>query len=274
MSGILFAFLLTLLAGLATGLGGCVVFFTRPENKKALSVCLSFAAGVMLYISFAEILLKGFENLEHAYGEGMGYMIASIAFFAGVGLMALIDRLVPHSEGIRQTEPSENNKPPGRREARRGDLKRTGVMSALAIGIHNFPEGFITFMAAMYDPALGAAIAVAVAIHNIPEGIAMAAPLYYATGSKAKAVFISAASGLTEPLGGLIAWFALQRIFDDVGAVFGITFAAVGGIMVFVAIHQLLPTACKYGTHAFVMKWLFAGMAVMAASLVVMGFVV
>ncbi|MCL2500868.1 MAG: zinc transporter ZupT [Defluviitaleaceae bacterium] len=253
MSGILFAFLLTLLAGLATGLGGCVVFFTRPENKKALSVCLSFAAGVMLYISFAEILLKGFENLEHAYGEGMGYMIASIAFFAGVGLMALIDRLVPHNEG---------------------DLKRTGVMSALAIGIHNFPEGFITFMAAMYDPALGAAIAVAVAIHNIPEGIAMAAPLYYATGSKAKAVFISAASGLTEPLGGLIAWFALQRLFDDVGAVFGITFAAVGGIMVFVAIHQLLPTAQRYGNHASVMRWLFAGMAVMAASLVVMGFVV
>jgi ZIP family zinc transporter len=252
MSGVFFAFLLALLAGLATGVGGLVVLFTPMENKKALAVCLSFAAGVMLYISFAEILLKGFERLEYAYGEGLGYMVATLSFFAGVGLMALLDKCVPHEDD---------------------NLKRTGVMSAVAIAIHNFPEGFITFMAAMYDPTLGVAIAIAVAVHNIPEGIAMAAPLYYATGSKTKAVAVSAASGLTEPLGGLVAWFILQRIFGDVGAVFGITFAAVGGIMVFVAVHQLLPTAYRYGSHKLIIKWLFAGMAVMALSLMVMGFV-
>ncbi|MCL2202889.1 MAG: zinc transporter ZupT [Defluviitaleaceae bacterium] len=252
MSDITFAFTLTLLAGLATGVGGCVALFTRMENKKALSVCLSFAAGVMIYISFAEILLKGFEGLEAAYGEGMGYLIATVAFFGGVAFMAVLEKIIPQK---------------GK------DLKRTGTLSAIAIAIHNFPEGFITFMAAMYDPALGVAIAIAVAIHNIPEGIAMAAPLYYATGSKAKAIAISTLSGLTEPLGGLVAWLALRHIFGDVGAVFGLTFAAVGGIMVFVAVYQLLPTAGKYDSHASVMRWLFAGMAVMAASLVAMEFV-
>jgi ZIP family zinc transporter len=214
------------------------------KNKKALSACLSFAAGVMLYISFAEILLKG--------SEGVGQFLATLAFFFGVGLMALLDKSVPKKET---------------------ELKRTGIISALAIGIHNFPEGFLTFMAAMYDPALGMAIAVAVAIHNIPEGIAMAAPLYYATGSKTKAVVISAASGLTEPLGGLVAWFVLQRLFGDVSAFFGGTFAFVGGIMVYVAICQLLPAAYNYGTPAKVRAWLFGGMAVMAGSLVAMGFV-
>ena len=254
MSDIAFAFLLTLLAGLATGVGGCIVFFTKMENKKLLAVCLAFATGVMLYISFAEILLKGFEGLEAVYGNGMGYLIATMAFFAGVGFMAVLDKYT------------------NRREAE--SLKRTGQMSALAIAIHNFPEGFITFMAAMYDPALGIVIAIAVSIHNIPEGIAMAAPLYYATGNRKKSLLTAVASGLTEPLGGLLAWFLLTRFFGDVEAIFGITFAIVGGIMVFVTLHQLLPTAYKYGKHGAIIRWLFAGMAVMALSLVVMGFVV
>ncbi|MCL2189851.1 MAG: zinc transporter ZupT [Defluviitaleaceae bacterium] len=244
MSDALFAFLLTLFAGLATGVGGGVVLFTRVENKKALAVCLSFAAGVMLYISFAEILLKGF--------EGTWYWLATLAFFGGVGGMALLDRCIPRREDA---------------------LRRTGNMSALAIAIHNFPEGIITFMAAMYDPALGVAIAVAVAIHNIPEGIAMAAPLYYATGSKKKALLVATLSGLTEPLGGLLAWLALRRVVGDFDGAFGFIFAAVGGIMVFVALHQLLPAAYRYGKHSTIMGWLFAGMGVMAVSLVAMAFV-
>jgi len=252
MSNLMFAFLLTLLAGLATGVGGCIVFFTRRENKKALAVCLAFSSGVMLYISFAEILIKGFEGLEAVYGAGAGYLIATVSFFIGVIIMALLDKCVTTT----------------------GDLNRTGIMSALAIAIHNFPEGFITFMAAMYDPALGVVIAVAVSIHNIPEGIAMAAPFYYATGNRRKAILATIASGLTEPLGGLLAWFLLTRFFGDAEVVFGIAFAVVGGIMVFVTLHQLLPTAYKYGQHGVIIRWLFSGMAVMALSLVVMGFVV
>ena len=254
MSDILFAFLLTLLAGLATGVGGCIVFFTKKENTKVLSVCLAFAAGVMLYISFAEILLKGFEGLEAAYGEGMGYLIATLAFFGGVGFMAILDKCTNRYEAE--------------------SLRRTGHMSAIAIAIHNFPEGFVTFMAAMHDPALGIVIAIAVSIHNIPEGIAMAAPLYYATGNRCKALLTTITSGLTEPLGGLLAWFLLTRFFGDIEALFGITFAIVGGIMVFVSLYQLLPAAYRYGRHVVIMRWLFAGMAVMALSLVVMGFAI
>jgi len=127
-------------------------------------------------------------------------------------------------------------------------------------------------MAALYDPAMGIAIVIAIIIHNIPEGIAMAVPIYHATGSKAKAFLVSVGAGLTELLGALIAWLVLRNVFDDFEGAFGIVFAVVGGIMVFVAIHQLLPAAQKYGKHHLVMKWLFAGMAVMAISLVVLEF--
>jgi len=271
LNDVLFAFMLTIIAGLATGVGGVVVLFSKTTNKKFLSICLSFSAGVMLYISFAEIFLQAHETLEYAYGDGMGYLALTIAFFAGVALMAIIDRFIPHDESHTDTldafsvDDKESHK-------EKSELKRTGISSTIAIAIHNFPEGLITFMAALHDPAMGVAIAIAIIIHNIPEGIAMAAPIYHATGSKAKAFLVSVGAGLTEPLGALIAWLLLRNIFDDFDGVFGIVFAAIAGIMVFVAIHQLLPTAQKYGKHHLVMRWLFAGMAVMALSLLILDF--
>ena len=257
MNDVLFAFSLTLLAGLATGVGGLVTLFSKIANKKFLSICLSFSAGVMLYIAFAEILPEAIESLEDTHDE-IGYLIATVAFFAGILIMAAVDKFVPHGD--------EDMKPDK-------ELKRTGVMSAIAIAIHNFPEGIITFMAAVYDPAMGIAIAIAIIIHNIPEALAMASPIYYATGSKAKAFLISLGAGLVQPLGALVAWLLLQSIYDGMETVFGIAFAIVAGIMVFVAIHQLLPAAQKFGKHHLVMKWLFAGMAIMAVSLVALEFV-
>ena len=272
MSDVLFAFSLTLIAGLATGVGGLVVLFSKVTNKRFLSICLSFSAGVMLYISFAEIFLEAFESLEYAYGEGMGYLILTVSFFAGIALMAIVDKLIPHDESHTESLDSfPNHEQASLKE--KGELKRTGISSTIAVAIHNFPEGLITFMAAMHDPAMGIAIAIAIIIHNIPEGIAMAAPIYHATGSRAKAFLVSAGAGLTEPLGALIAWLAFRNVFEDFEGAFGIVFAVVAGIMVFVAIHQLLPAAQKYGKHHLVMKWLFAGMAVMAISLVVLEFV-
>ena len=271
MNDVLFAFLITLIAGLATGVGGLVVLFSKITNKKLLSICLSFSAGVMIYISFAEIFLEAFESLEYAYGDGMGYLILTASFFAGIAIMALVDRFIPHDES--HTEALDTL--PEHEQAalkEKDELKRTGISSTIAIAIHNFPEGLITFMAALYDPAMGIAIAIAIIIHNIPEGIAMAAPIYHATGSKTKAFLVSAGAGLTEPLGALIAWLVFRNVFDNFKGAFGIVFAVVGGIMVFVAIHQLLPAAQKYGKHHLVMKWLFAGMAVMAISLVVLEF--
>jgi len=261
MNDVLFAFSLTLIAGLATGVGGLVVLFSKVANKKFLSICLSFSAGVMLYIAFAEILLEAIESLEDYYNE-IGYLIATIAFFAGILIMAAVDKFVPHGDEFAQSVKDDDE-----------ELKRTGIMSAIAIAIHNLPEGIVTFMAAVHDPAMGIAIAIAIVIHNIPEALAMASPIYYSTGSKAKAFLISLGAGLVQPVGALVAWFLLQNIFGGIEAIFGVAFAIVAGIMVFVAIHQLLPAAQKFGKHHLVMKWLFAGMAVMAVSLVALEFV-
>ncbi|MCL2396560.1 MAG: zinc transporter ZupT [Defluviitaleaceae bacterium] len=274
MNDITFAFLLTIIAGTATGVGGLAILFSKKTSKKFLSICLSFSAGVMLYISFAEILLEAFEDLEYALGDGIGYLAATIAFFVGILLVAIIDKFIPHGDEV--TELAEYAKQ-GNSEALaqkdKKELKRTGVMAAIAIAIHNLPEGIVIFMAAIHDPALGIAIALAIILHNIPEGIATAAPIYYSTGSRAKALLFAFVTGYVQPIGALIAWFLMRNVFDNMEAAFGIAFAAVAGIMVYVAIHQLLPAAQKFGKHHLVMKWLFAGMAVMAISLVALEFV-
>ena len=265
MSDVTFAFLLTVIAGSATGLGGLAILLTKGTSKKFLSICLSFSAGVMLYVSFAEILPEAFEDLEYSIGNGTGFLVATISFFAGILIVAAIDKFVPHYDNIDDSdELSKKDKQ---------ELKRTGVMAAIAIAIHNLPEGVMILMAALHDPALGIAIAFAIILHNIPEGIATAAPIYYSTGSKLKAFLFAFVTGYVQVLGALLAWFFMRNIFDEMEAVFGIAFAVVAGIMVYVAIHQLLPAAQKFGKHHMVMKWLFAGMAVMAASLVVLEFV-
>lgn len=263
MSDVMFAFLLTLAAGLFTGIGGLIALFAKKENKNFLAICLSFSAGVMIYISFVEIFAKAHESLEYVYGEDIGFFITTIAFFAGALIMALIDKLIPHEdETLQSLTPSTDNE---MLEQDSKALKRMGLMSALAIAIHNFPEGLVTFMAALQDPAMGIAIAIAIAIHNIPEGIAMSIPIYYSTGSKKKSILISFLAGLTEPLGALAAYFFLLNFFDE--NIFGIVFAAVGGLMVYISFNQLLPTAQKYGKHTTVIKGLFSGMLVMALSL-------
>jgi ZIP family zinc transporter len=243
----------------------------------------------MIYISFAEILSEAFETLESVFGyeiylTGYGYeyaghevayLITTLAFFAGIVLMALLDKLIAHDDktiDLLEMKTDQELKETFTRTERH-ELKRTGVMSTIAIAVHNFPEGLVTFLAALYNPALGIAIAIAIAIHNIPEGIAVAAPIYYATGSKFKALLTSILSGLTEPLGALLAFLLLRNLANDIELAVGIAFAAAGGIMVFVAIHQLLPAAQKYGKHHGVMRWLFAGMGIMALSLVTLEFV-
>jgi len=273
MENVLFAFLLILIAGLATGVGGFVVLFSKTTNTKFLSICLSFSAGVMLYVSFAEILREAIEALEYGHGEAWGLLIATAAFFAGILLMAAIDRCIPHNDHIAEASGPAIQEGKEFSLDEKKKLKRTGVMSATALAIHNFPEGLITFIALMYDPAIGIAIAIAIILHNMPEGIAMAAPIYYATGSKSKAFLLSVGTGLTQLLGAFVAWLLLQNISYDIEAISGIAFAAVAGIMVFVAIHQLLPAAQKYGKHHLVMIWAFSGMAVMATSLVILEFV-
>jgi len=267
MNEVLFAFLLTLLAGLFTGLGGLIALFGKGTNTRFLALCLSFSAGVMIYISFIEIFPKALESLSDVYGESIGFTLATVAFFAGVLATALLDKFIPHeNETVVSLTPISDCASLTPTEV--AALRRMGLMTAIAIAIHNFPEGLVTFMAALQDPALGVTIAIAIAIHNIPEGIAIAVPIRYATGSRKKALLASIGAGLTEPLGAIAAYFLLARFMTE--GSFGILFAAVGGIMVYISVNQLLPAAQRYCSHTLVMRGLFAGMAVMAASLLLL----
>ncbi len=259
---VLMAFGLTLFAGLSTGIGSAMAFFTGRTNKRFLSGALGFSAGVMIYLSFAEILVKSTAALSKVYGPTVGAWAAVAGFFGGMIFIAVIDRLVPEAGNPHEAHAIESMQDgPAQDEA----LMRMGVFTALAIGIHNFPEGLATFASALMDPSLGVAIAIAIAIHNIPEGISVSVPIYFATGSKKKAFWYSFLSGLSEPVGALVGYFVLQAFFSD--AVFGYIFSAVGGIMVFISLDELLPTAKEYGTGHVAIYGMMAGMAVMALSL-------
>jgi ZIP family zinc transporter len=261
LNTVLIAFGLTLFAGLATGIGSVIGLFAKKTNTNFLSISLGFSAGVMIYVSFIEIFQKSKDSLISANGEVNGTWITVGSFFAGILLIGIIDKLIPEVENPHELKDQsdftgENSKK---------SLMRMGTFTALAIAIHNFPEGLATFTAAIKDPSLGIAIAVAIAIHNIPEGIAVSVPVYYATGSRKKAFFYSFISGIAEPVGALLGYLVLMPFFND--TVFGVLFAMVAGIMVFISIDELLPSAQKYGKHHLSIYGLIGGMAVMALSL-------
>lgn len=259
---LLFAFGLTMLAGLSTGIGSVLAFYTKQTNKKFLSAALGFSAGVMIYVSMIEIFVKARDSLEIIYGATKGYWITTIAFFAGIAVIAVIDKFVPSAENpheLRDVKDMEGH------QTKDVALLRMGMFSALAIAIHNFPEGLATFTGALQDPTLGISIAVAIAIHNIPEGIAVSVPIFFATGDRKKAFSYSFLSGLSEPVGAMVGYFLLMRFFNE--AMFGIVFASVAGIMVYISLDELLPTAEKYGEHHIAIYGLISGMAVMALSL-------
>ncbi len=260
---VLFAFGLTLFAGLSTGIGSLLSLFTSRTNTKFLSIALGFSAGVMLFVSFVEIYQKAQASLSEVAGETMGAWITAGAFFLGILVIAVIDKFIPSTENPHEIHTVEEMD--GKDEWHKKNLMRMGTFTALAIGIHNFPEGLATFTATVSDPELGIPVAVAIAIHNIPEGIAVAVPIYYATGSKKKAFKLSFLSGFSEPIGALIGYFLFFNFFNDF--MFGIIFAAVAGIMVYISLDELLPSAREYGEHHLSIYGLVAGMAVMALSL-------
>lgn len=263
LSSVLFAFSLTLFAGLATGIGSALSLLTKRTNTRFLSVALGFSAGVMIYVSFVEIFFKAKASLVSVLGEKLGTWWTVGGFFFGIFVIATIDKLIPNVENPHEVHTVEEMD--GKSEEHKGNLMRMGLFTALAIGIHNFPEGLATFTAALSDPSLGIPIAVAIAIHNIPEGIAVAVPVFYATGSRMKAFKLSFLSGLSEPIGALIGYLLLYRFFNE--AMFGLIFASVAGIMVYISLDELLPSAREYGEHHLSIYGLIAGMAVMALSL-------
>lgn len=264
---ILFAFGMTLFAGLSTGIGGLLTLFWKRTNTKFLSVILGFSAGVMIYVSFVELFVQAQKSLTAVYGSNTGSWITAAAFFGGILLIAVIDKLIPSYEN-----PHESHKIEEMDSCSVSDTKmkllRTGVLTALAITIHNLPEGLASFTSAIKEPSLGVVIAVAIAIHNIPEGIAVAVPVYCATGSKRRAFRLSILSGLAEPLGALIGYLVLFPFLND--TIFGILFAVVAGIMVFISFDELLPSAERYGEHHLSIFGLIGGMVVMSLSLLLL----
>ncbi len=291
---VLIAFLLTLFAGLSTGIGSAIAFFSKTTNTRFLSIALGFSAGVMIYVSLVEIYFKAQEALVSEHGIVQGNWITLVSFFGGILFIGIIDRLVPSAQNPHEVrmvedvraETSEAGVTPGIAGAgyaeslkkgpvpkendkmRNGKLMRTGLVTALAISIHNFPEGLATFIAALTDLSIGIPIAIAIAIHNIPEGIAISVPIYYATGSRKKAFVYSFLSGLAEPVGALVGWLILMPYLND--TLFGVIFAGVAGIMVFISFDELLPAAREYGEHHLSVYGLIAGMAVMGISLVLL----
>ena len=261
---VLFALLLTLLAGLATGIGSAIAFLAKRTSRKFLSFSLGLSAGVMIYVSFMELLQSASDILSQSRGETEGQVMAAISFFAGIVMAAGIDKLVPAADNPHELKTVESmNRPGGRKK-----LMRTGTLTAVAITVHNFPEGMATFAAALERPELGIAIASAIAIHNIPEGIAVSVPVYYATESKLKAFRWSFLSGMAEPLGAFIGYLILMPFLSQ--TVMSCILAAVAGIMVFISFDELLPAAREYGEHHISIYGLVAGMAVMATSLIVL----
>lgn len=262
-NSILFAFMLTLFAGLSTGIGSLIGLMSKKFNTKVLTISLGFSAGVMIYVSMIEIFVKARDSLSIGLGQKAGYFWTVIAFFIGIFIIALIDKIIPSYENPHELNVAKKIENSSERD--KAKLLRMGVFSALAIGIHNFPEGLATFMSGLTNPTLGISIAVAIAIHNIPEGLAVSAPIFYATKSRKKAFVLSFLSGFAEPVGAIIGYFVLRSIFTE--TTFGIIFAAVAGIMVYISLDELLPTAEEYGEHHLAIGGLIGGMMIMAASL-------
>lgn len=265
MNNIWFAFGLTLFAGLSTGIGSAIAFFAKRTHVRFLSVALGFSAGVMIYIALAEMLPASQQALGAIWAKA-GNWITLAAFFAGIGITALIDMLIPNTENpheFHKNQKALETLKIGRRSSKK--LLRIGLFTALALAVHNFPEGLATFLSALHSPAIAISIAVAIAIHNIPEGIAVSVPIFYATGSKKKAFVYSFLSGLAEPLGALVGYAVLRPFLGD--TLFGVIFALVGGIMVYISFDELLPAAQEYDDHHLTIMGLFIGMFVMAASL-------
>lgn len=254
-------FILTLFAGLATGIGSCIAFFSRRSDTRFLACSLGFSGGVMIYISMVELLASAHATLGEFFGRRPGSLLACAAFFGGIAVAMLIDKLIPSYENPHEVRKLEEMTSPRHSDK----LMRSGMLFALAIGIHNFPEGMATFTAALTNPVTGISIAVAVAIHNIPEGITVSVPIYHATGDRKRAFLLSFLSGLAEPLGALVAWLFLLPFLSP--ALLAGIFAAVAGIMVFISFDELLPLAEEYGEHHLSIYGLVAGMLVMALTL-------
>ena len=255
------AFVLTLIAGLATVIGGSVSFFVKRSNLRMLAIGLGFSAGVMIYMALTEILKESREYTGMYFGDKAA-LITFIGFFTGIGIAALIDYFLPdhvdEDEMFNPDVPSKHNKM----------IKHAGILTAVAICVHNFPEGMATFMTSTQDLTLGLSVGLAIAIHNIPEGIAVALPVYQATGKRRYAMLYAALSGISEPIGAVIGMFLLKLFLPQM--MVGASMAAVAGIMIYISFDTLLPLAKEYGNWHLSMIGIVSGILFIWTSLLLL----
>lgn len=256
---------LTTIVGLSMGLGSILSFFIKETNKRFLAIALSFSAGIMIYVSFMAILPEGMELIESYFGEQGGHLVALAGFFGGMLITAIVEKLV-HKFGGHYHGHDDHHHEHGHHHDQNGEhLSKLGIMSAVAIAIHNLPEGLAIFTAGLKDISVAVPIAAAVILHNIPLSIAISVPIYYSTGSRRKAFLYSLFVGLCQPFGAIIGYLILSRFFNDL--VFGILFSIVAGIMIFVSLDELLPSSQRYEDHHISVYGAIAGMIVMALSM-------
>lgn len=257
------AFSVTLLAGLATLIGGLLILFFKQPSYRMLSFGLAFSAGAMIYVSLTEILNKSVDSFSQVFASNQAFAMGTFTFFMGMILVILLDKCIPNPHVLIEKQTNI--------ELDRQRLNRVGMLTLFAITAHNLPEGLATFFATLESPTLGAPLAVAIAIHNIPEGIAIALPVYMATQSKKMACIATFISGLAEPLGAILGYTILAPIMSDM--VYGWVFGMIGGVMVFLALDELLPAAKQYAQGHETVYGLVAGMGILATSLVLLRFV-
>lgn len=258
------ALAITIAAGLATVVGGALVFFSKTPNPRVLAFGLAFSGGAMVYVSLTEILNKSTEAFSGSHDAKWGAVYATLAFLIGLISSVLLDRFVPNPhESLDPNDPDYHQK-------NHKHIQRIGMMAAIAITLHNLPEGLATFFATLENPSVGAPLALAIAIHNIPEGISIAAPVYFATRSKVKTLLLCCISGLAEPLGAVLGYAILRPFLS--AEVFGAVFGMIAGIMVFLALDELLPAAKRYAQGHETVYGLTAGMVMMSMSLVLFHF--
>ncbi|MBE7704509.1 MAG: zinc transporter ZupT [Cyanobacteria bacterium SIG29] len=251
--------ILTLCSGMSTLIGGFITFFVKRNNLKALSVGLGFSAGVMIYVSLCELMNESPVMLGAFYGETMSKALAFGGFMFGIVTAILIDFFIPdhiESDFLNSSKKHQEHH----------KIRRAGLITAIAVALHNFPEGVATFLVSSQDLMLGIPVAIAIAIHNIPEGIAVALPIFHATGKKRQAIWYSFLSGISEPIGGLLGVLLLKTMLPE--QMIGFMLAAVAGIMVYISFDTLLPLAREYGENHHVIIGIVSGMLIMGCGLV------
>ena len=257
------AFLITFVAGAATAIGAAMTFAIKRNDFKLFALGMSFSAGVMIYLSFMDIMPIAMRMMRDGnaavagIGEKPAQLFASAMFFAGVLVAACIDYFIPeHVEHEMIDKNSSASK-------RRRNAGRVGIITAIALGVHNFPEGLSVFVTSMENVALGLSVGIAIMLHNIPEGVSVALPIYNATGNKKKAFWTATLSGLAEPAGAIAAYFILVPYLTPVGV--GAAMAVTAGIMIFIPLDELLPMAKEYGHEHYGIVGAFLGMFMMSA---------